>query len=249
MKKIPENNENPFSFSIGDLMSALLMIFVLLVSVCIIELNKERSALEKQEEVIENQKRTIAEHVYKHQRVRSQVIKLVTENLGEDLNKWDATFDTTALTICFPAQTAFPLGSAQLNEHFRDMLDMFFPKLINTLADHVITKDGIDEIRIEGHASPEGDYYKNMILSQDRANAVLNYCYPNFKKMTTDMYQLDWVEKKVNSCGMSSSHPIFKDNVVSEDIEIEEVDTIQSRRVQFKLIPIVDIKAIEHAIE
>ena len=249
MKQTPENQENPFSFSVGDLMSALLMIFVLLVSVCIIELNKERSALERQEELIENQKRTIAEHVHKHQKIRSQVIKLVAENIGEDLEKWNATFDTTALTICFPAQTAFPMGSAQLNGHFREMLDMFFPKLINSLSSHVITKDGIDEIRIEGHASPEGDYYKNMILSQDRANAVLNYCYPNFKRITQDKEQLDWVEKKVNSCGMSSSHPIIRKDSILNNSLVEVIDTLQSRRVQFKLIPIVDIKAIEHAIE
>jgi chemotaxis protein MotB len=238
-----EDNDNPFSLSIGDLMSAMLFIFLLLLSVCLIELNNERKEVAMQKDIVEKQKDQIAQTVGQHQKVRSEIIQIIHKNIGENLEKWNATFDTTALTICFPAEAAFPINSSQLNDSFTKMLDNFFPQLITTLTENNLTYNGIDEIRIEGHASPEGDYFKNMELSQDRANAVLNYCYPKFRSGNYKQEQLNWVEKKVNSCGMSSSHPVFN------QYNTAQIDTLQSRRVQFKLIPNVDIKAIEHAIE
>lgn len=42
----------------------------------------------------------------------------------------------------------------------------------------------IQELRIEGHSSSDGNYFNNMELSQQRANAVLQFIWglPNFPK-------------------------------------------------------------------
>ena len=68
---------------------------------------------------------------------------------------------------------------------------------------------------MEGHADPTGSYDDNMILSEERANAVLTYCE-----------SLGSAKAALNAKGYSSDRPILnEDGSVNNDA---------SRRVAFR---------------
>lgn len=82
----------------------------------------------------------------------------------------------------------------------------------------------IQELRIEGHSSSDGNYFNNMELSQQRANAVLQFIWglPNFSEK-----EQVWLEQKVASIGMGTKQLIY---------EKEKEQVQKSRRVTFSLV-------------
>lgn len=124
----------------------------------------------------------------------------------------------------------FQVGSAELNQHFKNILDNFFPRFIQILTDPKY-KNEIEEIRIEGHTSSEWSgenspyqaYFNNMELSQDRTHNVLIYILSKIK----DEKLFNWTKSKLTANGLSSSKLIYN----LDQTENKE----RSRRVEFKI--------------
>ena len=121
----------------------------------------------------------------------------------------------------------FDQGKYTLKASFKTVLTDFCPKYFDILDQYI---PEIDEIRIEGHTSPEwneGDsleyaFFQNMRLSQTRTRAVMEYCFT-----LEDAYQYTWLPVYIRAVGMSSAKLALDENG-NEDYDA-------SRRVEFRI--------------
>ena len=212
-----EIEEQNFSLSISDLMSAMLFIFILLLSGTMLQLKEKEQKLAQVSESYEDVKQNI-------------VIGLKSE-FGSDFEKWGVEIVDSTLCVRFQKEsTHFAWNSDELKDEFKDILKDFFLRYIGLVYDDKDIRKHIKEIRIEGHTSSEGEYFSNMDLSQRRAREVLEYCYDLIK----DEGKLDWIEKKFTANGMSSSHPILNGD--------GEEYLKKSRRVEFVIVTDAEVQ-------
>lgn len=223
MKKVAQQTvseaENPFALSIGDLMAALLLIFILLLSATLLKLQEEFE-----------QKSNVAE---RYTEIKENLYIQLDREFRDDLKKWNAVLDPDELSLRFKEPNVlFEVNQSTIKPLFKEILDDFFPRYIKVLSSKEFINN-IEEIRIEGHTDtsgpsngndPEGDYMFNMSLSQDRTREVLKYSLSKLE--TSDIKR--WVQKRLTANGLSSSKIITFPNSENED-------KIASRRVEFKV--------------
>lgn len=193
--------------NIADVMSALMMIFMFISIAFLYQILNEKE-------------------VYK-----VSLNEALHKEFDKDLHKWQAIItDDNIMRFNSP----FEVGSKELPENFRVILNQFFPRYIALLSSQKF-KDEIEEIRIEGHtsygwgdASDEKEIYlNNMHLSQSRASNVLAYCYDlsSYSVITN----LKWLQKRLRANGVSFSRLLYKLNSNQEDKK-------RSRRVEFRVL-------------
>jgi len=186
-----EGTENPFSLSIGDLMAALLLIFILLLTSTLLELRKS---------------------VEGYSALKRELYDSLSTEFSQDFKLWKAELDSS-LTIRFKEpDVLFASDRADLNGKFKSILDNFFPRYIKILTNDKF-KNYIEEIRIEGHTDNTANYYYNMDLSQQRTRSVLMYVLENTEIMKSDNKQ--WVQHLLTANGLSFSKPLVS-NATSE---------------------------------
>ena len=214
-KYLDINDDNQFALSTGDLMAALLLIFVLLLIGTMLKLQEEFDS-----------KSDIAE---RYKELQIDLYDDLNDEFSQDLARWGAEIDST-LTIRFKEpDVLFDAGRSELKSTFTVILDEFFPRYVNVLRGNKYI-DHIEEIRVEGHTSIEGiigmndneSYFYNMKLSQDRTRSVLEYGLEQL-----DPKILEWTKIRATANGLSSVKPI-------EQNETEE-GRKQNRRVEFRI--------------
>lgn len=145
-------------------------------------------------------------------------------------------------TVVLPERVVFRPGEAQIQPAMARFLDAFCAPWIGTLRNSGRT---IDEIRIEGHASPEWSgagaraaFENNLHLSQRRAAAVLLHCLD----LLGDPEEQAWAKAKLAAVGYSSSRPLRADGADN---------WTNSRRVVFSVLapPAELLDAIEDEVE
>lgn len=223
-----ESNSD-YDLSISDLMAALCCIFVL-VTVSIVASLKEKNSLAD-----------------KYQDLQQEIFLDLNEEMGDDLEKWGATIDPDTLTIRFSSDDGFDARSAELKSGYKEILQEFFPKLVQILEQDKYKKE-IEEIRIEGYTAPdktdpygegsEHDYTSGIELSQERTMNVLLYCLENTKySQETDSKkkeeEKEWIRKHIVSNGYSLSKPLDTTGKILE--KDGEIDKAASRRVEFRI--------------
>jgi len=216
-KYIEIDNESQFALSTGDLMAALLMIFVLLLVGTMLKLQDEFESKSK-----------VAE---KYKELQIDLYTDLNSEFEKDLAKWGAEIDST-LTLRFKEpDVLFAPGKSVMKRRFTEIIDDFFPRYIKVLqSDKYINH--IEEIRIEGHTSSIGkvgmdeeeSYFFNMKLSQDRTRTVLKECL-NSIKISDSTYQ--WTKFRTSANGLSSVKPIGDNNTING----RELN----RRVEFRI--------------
>ena len=221
-----EKSGTSYDLSISDLMAALSCVFLLFLAITIIELNHQKAKYEEK-----NGK--AGEYIDMQKDLRKALENEFYNDFKSD--KWNA-YISDDLTIHFrDEQIMFAPNSTEVTEEFKNILDDFFPRLINQLSNEKF-RDNILEIRIEGHTakdpkySPEEDYERGMYTSQTRTTNVLFYCLQNTSLLTENIGDEDaysWVRKRIAAIGYSSSIPVLN----SEG----EIDLNASRRVEIKI--------------
>lgn len=205
-----EEPQNPFALSIGDLMAALLLIFILLLSSTLLRLQDE----------FEN-KTQIAE---RYTAIKEDIYNQLMIEFKEDLEKWNAYIDPDELIFRFKEpDILFGINQYKVKPEFETILKEFFPRYITVLSKPEF-KENIEEIRIEGHTDNSGSYFHNMELSQNRTRSVLTYVLENTLDETIDK---NWVQLNLTANGLSYSKPIA-------DNETESGRAL-NRRVEFRI--------------
>lgn len=232
-----------FWLSYSDMMAALLLVFILILSCVLLEtrktyeakqselIEKERiieeqqekfaekqSELEEKERIIENQQTEINQIVG----VRGELIEaLRSEFSGNDLS---VKIDSQSGAITFDSELLFGFDDDQLQEQGKAFLDQFLPKYFSVLLGDDFSPY-VAEIIIEGHTDTDGKYMYNLQLSQDRAFAVASYCLENKHKILSNE-QLKKLRILLTANGRSFSSPVYKKD--------GSVDMDASRRVEIK---------------
>ena len=217
-------DENPFSLSLGDLMAGLLLIFILVLSFLMLDLMEK----EKRDDAVQQM---LLKIFTDYVDLRGDLYTALETEFEADLQEWDAILDRETLSVRFSEpEVLFETGKADVRTKFKNILDDFFPRYIQTLKQPGYL-DGIAEIRIEGHTSsewsqevtPEEAYILNMELSQDRTRSVLHYVL----QIPTIRSDRDWLQSHLTANGLSSSklirHPDGAEN------------SQESRRVEFRV--------------
>ncbi len=221
--RIRKKEEVNYWMSYADLMSAMLMVFALLLTVVILDYK----------ELLEKKEKEIDEVVS----VKTDIIKALTEEFKE--SNMAIEIDQQTGAIRFPGSVLFATDSADISLEGKEFLNAFIPKYLDILLQEKF-KNEISTIIIEGHTDRQGTYIYNMGLSQDRAFSVLNYIYsgefPPFPvKEISQTY--------ITANGRSFNQPLNNPN--------GEYDPDRSRRVEFlfRLKEDEAIKAIQKLVE
>jgi len=207
--------ENPFALSLGDLMAALLLIFILLLANTILKLEE---AAEKPKEV----KRDLI------------------EELKKELKGFKVDPQTGAVTL--PEKILFKYGEDDLLTTGRSVLRNLIPRYAKVLFSSDERRKHIAQVIIEGHTDPFGSYSRNLKLSLDRAYEVSRYIFSdNFVEGFTDTEhgKLFWERLTVN--GRSYMDLVYKGNQdaikvkhVGEPLDEVKQKNSPNRRVEFK---------------
>jgi len=208
LQPIISNDENIFSLSISDLMTALLLVFILILSGISLKLAEQQEENKKYLDTISAQ-----------QEAKRRIIA----QLKGEMDQFDIEVDPKTGAIRIKEAILFEFGKFELKEKGKEFLDKFIPRYVEILFAKKEIREQIGQVIIEGHTDNIGDYLYNMKLSMDRAYNVVFYVY---SEEFTDFDYNDILIKKLSADGRSFANPI------------SENDTIEgrrrNRRVEFK---------------
>ena len=162
--------EKPFWISYADLMTALMVLFLVVMSVALLAVTKTVNEIERQ--------RTQREQ---------DIAKLLNE-VQEAAGRYPGVrIDKDRNVIDFGDKAHFDLGKFSLNPDQAHLLRAFVPEVL-AIARNDLGRKWLKQIVVEGFASPEGDYLYNLNLSLERSQRVLCVLltppYPDERAMT-----------------------------------------------------------------
>lgn len=229
--------------SYSDMMAAVLLVMVLILSFSMLESRKEiesekieldnqkalykeqEEQLKKQEVIYEEQTELIKKQQEKLDRVIGVKSEIITAIQKEFKNSQLAIkIDDKTGAISFDSDLLFDPDKAVLKEKSKDFLDEFLPRYFSVLMSEKY-KDNVAEIVIEGHTAHYGTYMGCLELSQERALAVAKYALADDSSLNsvTDMEVLRTI---VTVNGRAWYDPAYFDDGT--------IDDSNSRRVEIK---------------
>jgi outer membrane protein OmpA-like peptidoglycan-associated protein len=217
---------------LSDLMTGLMMLFMLIAVVFLIKVEQEGHETQRLKERAEDQAKKMQSIAQAYYKIRTDLYNDLNKAFEKDLSAWGAELNKD-LTIRFKQpDVLFESQKSELKPRFSQILQVFFPRYIAILSSPKY-RDSIEEIRIEGHTSsawiistsPAQAYMLNMALSQERTRSVLQYVL-SLEQVSSLQ---EWLRDKLTANGLSSSKLIKnKDGGKSENPEA-------SRRVEFRV--------------
>ena len=209
LKKEENNENNIFWVTMTDLMTALVLVFIVLFFYAYMT-----SFADKIERTAEQQK--------------------AAQALEETLKKQniDASINGVTGVVKISDLELFELNSYELSQKGKDYLSKFAPAYLDSLFSNKYLNENIGKIIIQGHTdsqtyrgpySRDEQYMKNMELSLKRAYSVANFMIntPYNKENGDRLHKMIIVE------GASYSNPIYSDG---------KEDYAKSRRVELKIV-------------
>jgi hypothetical protein len=147
-KKLKDEAEKPFWISFADLMTALMVMFLLVMSVALLAVTKT---------VSEEQRASDA---------RKEAIEKLLDKV-EEASKIDPQFSGIHVnrdrqTIDFGDRARFDTASHQLNKDQARLLRAFIPHVLE-IANSDLGKDWLKRIVVEGFADKRGSFYSILI--------------------------------------------------------------------------------------
>ena len=223
-------DENPFSFSLGDLMAGLLLIFVLLFSFVMLRLENLMEQRRIQLEQLDD---------------REQIKKLLISRLLKELADFDVEVDPDTGVIRIKEGILFDSDKDELKQEGREFLRLFIPKYVGVLLTNSDVSEHIAQVIIEGHTDDVGSWDHNLDLSLRRANSVAAYL---FTEEFGTFHYAENLKKLLSANGRSFVQPIVPDDIESEwgpnstqtlkewvkKYNHTEAERAQNRRVEFQ---------------
>ncbi len=200
---------------LADLMTGLMLVFMLVAIVFMVQVEREKSVLAQQKQIAEKNRESAEQKEDKmrrladaYQDIRRRLYNDLRSEFRSDLRKWGASLDED-LTIRFEEpEILFDIGKFDIKPQFKIILTDFFPRYVRIISSDVY-KENIEEVRIEGHTSSVwsssvvGDeaYIRNMELSQSRTRSTLQYVLG----LPSVGNQKPWLVARLTANGLSSS--------------------------------------------
>jgi len=209
-----EQSKQAYWIPLADLMTGLMMIFMLITAV-----------------YIQYVERTTTLVLDEFKDVKSNMHLALQSEFKESFKQWDAEL-LGDMTIRFNnPNVQFAIQSAELRPEFQNLLRDFFPRYMKIIRSEKF-KNSIKEIRIEGHTSkfwkdttPSEAYFLNMGLSQERTRSTLKFIML-MPELRSDE---EWFRRHITANGLSSSQPIIKNPASIKEDELNQ-------RVEFRIV-------------
>jgi outer membrane protein OmpA-like peptidoglycan-associated protein len=148
-----EEGEKPFWISFSDLMSALMVLFLVAMTVALLAITHEVSETERQK----------AE--------RDEEIRLLLERMRQATKDYPGV-TIRARSVDFGDRARFDTDSHKLSIEQAKVLRGFVPKVLAAARDPLGEK-WLKRVVVEGFADPRGTYLHNLNLSLQRSERVL----------------------------------------------------------------------------
>ncbi|MGL5356220.1 MAG: OmpA family protein [Cetobacterium sp.] len=158
-----EPEETSYWLSIGDMMSAILAIFIFFFISQIFSFN---SNLKKLGEERDGYRKIIEEL----DQTKFQIIEKIREELVIDIDKETGN-------IRLPSEILFSSGEIVLKDEGKMYLKEFIPKYFEVLLGDEDIKKNLSQIIVEGHTDKQGSYLFNLNISQKRALEVVDFIF------------------------------------------------------------------------
>ncbi|NSG50040.1 OmpA family protein [Blautia massiliensis (ex Durand et al. 2017)] len=249
-KRKSNDEETSYWLSYSDMMAALLLIFVLIISFTMLQskrqyeekerellsqqnvigeqqdqLEQQKNAMESQKKIVDQQKEQMASQQAQLDKiigVKSNLISALKDEFdGSDLS---VSVDSQTGAITFDASVLFDKGKYEIKDEGKKFLDQFLPRYFSVLLKNDFHQY-ISEVIIEGHTDTTADYLYNLELSQQRALSVAKYCLDE-KSSSVSKDQIEQLQKIMTANGRSFSNPVYNPDGT--------IDMDASRRVEFK---------------
>ena len=169
-RRTADEAEKPFWISYADLMTALMVLFlvVMLASLAaLVQSVKSAAEINEKNEKQAKQLQAIKAQDKAFQEIRTQVDQRIS-NVAKQHN---LGFEKGSI-IDFGSRAQFAQGSDELTDSQEEAIREFAPDLV----EEVNSEDGlrvVSRIIVEGFASPEGTYLGNLDLSARRSQRVM----------------------------------------------------------------------------
>ena len=223
----PAHEEEGFGLSIGDVMSALLLIIILLMMNIVYKLSEE------------------VDKSSQFDKLQEQLYLALEDEFEEDLERLYMEIDSSGVVNFVNPSVLFESNRAQIRPGFAGVLREFFPRYLDVLTGDQFRSD-LREIRIEGHTSSDGPtqnpYLYNLQLSQSRSFNVLQFVLSDsllFQGMNPEQTgEMSWFKDRTVAMGFSSSQLVYLPQ--RDSTQAPREDKLRSRRVSFR--PLIDFE-------
>lgn len=158
-KKRSKEDSSGYWASFGDLMSGILIVFILLF---IYKLFDYQESMRQKEELIQELSST-----------RLQIIAMLKEEFEKE--NIDITIDPKTGAIRLSEGILFDFGKSDLKPDGEEFLEEFIPVYLKILLEDPEIKNHVSQIIIEGHTDNNSSYIYNLKLSQERAFSVIEF--------------------------------------------------------------------------
>jgi flagellar motor protein MotB len=159
-KRSKDEGEKPFWISFADFMSALMVLFLLVMSVALLAVTKtvseaDRKKVERKQEI-------------------EQLLSKIEEATRKDPDFTGIIIDKKRMVVEFGDQARFAtVGSSVLEAKQVKLLRNFVANAVLKFASDDLGKKWFKQIVVEGFTDRQGNYLSNLNLSLDRSQRVL----------------------------------------------------------------------------
>lgn len=225
---------------LSDLMSGLMMIFMLIAVMYIVKHNQITKVQICEAQVLKESVDAVRRLTEVYEKTQKELRDSLFARLQADLPTWGAELGNDLVIRFNDPNTLFADGRSELTDKFKNILNVFVPRYIEILSDSKY-KEIVEEIRIEGHTSsvwnrntsPMQSYLMNMKLSQERTLSALSHIL-QMRRVEADQA---WLVSLLTANGLSSSKTI-RDGNGKEDLD-------KSRRVEFRVRTNAEVRLLE----
>lgn len=225
---------------LSDLMSGLMMIFMLIAVMYIVKHNEITEVQRCEAKVLRESVDAVRKLTEVYEKTQKELRDSLFNQLRTDLPKWGAELGGDLAIRFSDPKTLFPDAKSNLTENFKKILEAFIPKYVGILYQEKYRKL-IQEVRIEGHTSSIWNndttaidaYLRNMALSQSRTLATLAHVL----SIESQPDRQKWLLSVMTANGLSSSKAVFNPSG-SENYE-------KSRRVEFRIRTNAEVRLLE----
>lgn len=173
------SEETSYWITFSDLMSSLLIVFLLVSVFMLLDYKKEAESAE----AIANELKESRTQLEKFTAINDDIIKKIKEEFG------DAVYIDDTGTLTLQSDLLFDMGKSSLKPEGKEFIRTTMPRYFEILLGDVEIKENIATIFIEGYTDDQGDYQFGLDLSHDRALSVYTFIYndPAFASYKDDL--------------------------------------------------------------
>lgn len=204
-----DDGERPFWISFSDLMTALMVVFLLVMSVALLSVTKEVSAKQKAE----------AQRVADIKDLLAQLKLAADKDAFSGVTVHDEDLENPF--IDFGTRATFDLDQSQLTKEQAKMLRSFIPEIL-TVADTEKGKLWFKQVVVEGYTDKTGRYLHNLDLSLRRSERVVCVLLDNPAAADAPLLEKEKAQvRRLFLVGGYSSNSAKADPALSRRIELK----------------------------